>query len=294
MRELTEFPQRQPPGLYHLVVGDALVTAVNDGTFQASFDLIVGIDQSECERLEKAAFRPVPPKMTMNAFLVQMAGRRMLVDTGCGVSMGPTLGMLTDNLRSMGIEPDDIDTVLMTHLHPDHVNGLIDEHGNAVFPKAEVLVSESELNFFRDPDSPNRSPPETLEFFEGARLATAPYADRIRTIRDGPVFPGVTAVTQAGHTPGQTAWLIESASDSLMIWGDVVHMPNLQMAAPQAGTVLDIDRGQAVATRKRALEMAATDRIRVAGTHFDFPAIGHIERRGTGFGFVPEVWRAFV
>jgi glyoxylase-like metal-dependent hydrolase (beta-lactamase superfamily II) len=104
----------------------------------------------------------------------------------------------------------------------------------------------------------------------------------------------VTAVTQAGHTPGQTAWLIESGSDALMIWGDVVHMPNLQMAAPQAGTVLDIDREQAIATRKRALDMAATDRIRVAGTHFDFPAIGHIERRTIGFGFVPEVWRAFV
>ena len=294
MRELIEFPRRQPPGLYHLVVGDALVTAVNDGTFQASFDLIVGIDHSECERLEKAAFRPVPPKMTMNAFLVQMAGRRMLIDTGCGVSMGPTLGMLTDNLRSMGVEPDDIDTVLMTHLHPDHVNGLIDEHGQAVFPKAEVVVNEADLDFFRDPDSPRRSPPETLEFFEGARLATAPYADRIRTVRDGPALPGVTAVTQAGHTPGQTAWLIESGSDSLMIWGDVVHMPNLQMAAPQAGTVLDFDREQAVATRKRALEMAATDRIRVAGTHFDFPAIGHIERRAIGFGFVPELWRAVV
>jgi glyoxylase-like metal-dependent hydrolase (beta-lactamase superfamily II) len=270
------------------------VTAVNDGTFQASFDLIVGIDHSECERLETAAFRPIPPKMTMNAFLVQIAGRRMLVDTGCGVSMGPTLGMLTDNLQSMGVEPEDIDTVLMTHLHPDHVNGLVDEHGQAVFPKAELVVNEADLNFFRDPDSPGRSPPETLEFFEGARLAVAPYSDRIRTIRDGPVFPGVTAVTQAGHTPGQTAWLIESGSDALMIWGDVVHMPNLQMAAPQAGTVLDIDREQAIATRKRALDMAATDRIRVAGTHFDFPAIGHIERRTIGFGFVPEVWRAFV
>jgi glyoxylase-like metal-dependent hydrolase (beta-lactamase superfamily II) len=294
MRELIEFPRRQPPGLYHLVVGDALVTAVNDGTYQASFDLIVGIDHSECERLEKAAFRPVPPKMTMNAFLVQMAGRRMLIDTGCGVSMGPTLGMLTDNLRSMGIEPEDIDTVLMTHLHPDHVNGLLDAHGRAVFPKAELVMNEAELNFFRDPDSPSRSPLETLEFFEGARLATAPYADRTRTVRDGPVLPGVTAVTQAGHTPGQTAWLIESGSESLMIWGDVVHMPNLQMAAPPAGTVLDIDRGQAVATRKRALEMAAADRIRVAGTHFDFPAIGHIKRQASGFGFVPEVWRAIV
>src|ERR1700722_4020299 len=165
MRELNKFPRRQPPGLFHFPIGDALVTAVNDGTYQASFDLIVGIGHSECERLEKAAFRPVPPKMTMNGFLVQMGGRRMLIDTGCGVSMGPTLGMLTDKLRSMGIEPGDIDTVLMTHLHPDHVNGLIDEHGQAVFPNAELVVNEAALNFFRDSDSPGRSPPETFEFF---------------------------------------------------------------------------------------------------------------------------------
>ncbi len=295
MGETIEFPRRQPPGLHHLVVGDALVTAVNDGTFQASFDLIVGIDRSECERIEKAAFRPIPPKMTMNAFLVQIVGRRMLVDTGCGVSMGPTLGMLTDNLHSMGIEPDDIDAVLMTHLHPDHVNGLVDEHGQAVFPKAELVVNEAELNFFRASNSPGRSPPETLEFFEGARLATAPYADRIRTIRDGSLFPGVTADHPGGAHAGPDRLADQNReTKTVMIWGDVVHMPTLQMAAPEAGTVLDIDRGQAIATRKRALDMAATDRIRVAGTHFDFPAIGHIERRTTGFGFVPEVWRAFV
>jgi glyoxylase-like metal-dependent hydrolase (beta-lactamase superfamily II) len=108
------------------------------------------------------------------------------------------------------------------------------------------------------------------------------------------VFPVVTTVTQAGHTPSQTAWLVESSGDSVMIWGDVVHMPTLQMAAPQPGTVLDIDREQAVATRKRALEMAAADQIRVARTHFDCPAIGHIERRATGFGFVQKVWRAVV
>ena len=90
----------------------------------------------------------------------------------------------------MGIEPEDIDTVLMTHLHPDHANGLLDKHGQAVFPKAEIVMNEAELSFFRDRDSPGRSPPETFEFFEGPRLATAPYADRIRTIRDGSVLQG--------------------------------------------------------------------------------------------------------
>jgi glyoxylase-like metal-dependent hydrolase (beta-lactamase superfamily II) len=288
-------PNIQAPGLYHLAIGDFTVTAVNDGTFQASFDLIVGVELEECERIEREAFRPVPPKMTMNTFLLQIGGKNVLVDAGCGVSMGPTLGMVCRNLSAMGVGPEDIDTILVTHLHPDHINGLVDGEGEAVFPRAEIVVNEKELQFFRDPDSPSRSPPgEPQEFFEGMRRATAPYLDRIRTVRDGPVMSGVTAFTQPGHTPGHTGWLVESGNDAVMIWGDILHMPNLQLAAPQAGTVLDIDRELAVATRRRALDMAATDKFRVAGIHFDFPAFGHIVRRGDGYGFVPDVWRAVV
>lgn len=288
-------PQHQPSGLYHLAIGDVLVTAVNDGTFQASFDLIAGVDHEECNRIERSAFRPVPPKMTMNTFLIQNGERVALVDCGCGTSMGPTLGMVCRNLAGMGVAPADIDTILITHMHPDHINGLIDEHGEAVFPNAELLVNEAELQFFRDPMSPSRSPDgEPQEFFEGFRRATKPYGDRIRTVRDGPVMSSVTAVTQPGHTPGQTGWIIESGGDAVMIWGDVVHMPHLQFTAPQAGTILDIDREQAVATRRRVLDMVSADRLRVAGIHLDFPAFGHVERRGDGYAFIPEVWRAVV
>jgi glyoxylase-like metal-dependent hydrolase (beta-lactamase superfamily II) len=184
---VTAIPRRQPSGLYHLAIGDALVTAVNDGTFQAAFDLIAGIDHAECERIEAAAFRPVPPKMTMNAFLVQIGGRRTLIDTGCGASMGPTLGMVRDNLRSMGVAPEEIDTILVTHLHPDHVNGLVDEQGRAVYSKAELVVNEAELQFFRDPDSPRRAPsrrwsssrarsaPSLLTRAASARFAMVPW-----------------------------------------------------------------------------------------------------------------------
>jgi len=293
--DVTSRPSTQPSGLYHLALGDVVITAVNDGTFQASFDLIAGVERSECERIERAAFRPVPPKMTMNAFLLQMDGRLMLVDAGCGTSMGPTLGMVCRNLAGMGVMPEDIDTILVTHMHPDHINGLVHEDGEATFPNAELLVNEIELQFFLDPDSPARSPDgEPQDFFGGFRRATKPYADRIRTVKEGPVMPGITAITQPGHTPGQTGWLVESGGDAVLIWGDVVHMPNLQFTAPEAGTILDIDREQAIATRRRTLDMVATDRLRVAGIHHDFPAFGHVEKRGAGYAFVPELWRAVV
>jgi glyoxylase-like metal-dependent hydrolase (beta-lactamase superfamily II) len=287
-------PEIQPSGLYHLPLGDTIVTAVNDGTYQAGFDLITGISQEECERLERAAFRSVPPKMTMNAFLLEIGGRPALIDAGCGVSMGPTLGMVPRNLKAMGVDPGDIAYILVTHLHPDHTNGLIDAAGNAVFPNAELIVNEAELNFHMDETSIDRAPEEAKGFFAEALAARTPYLDRIRTVRDGPVFSGITAISTPGHTPGHTAWLIESGGDSILIWGDIVHMPTLQLAAPQAGTVLDIEPELAVATRRRILDMVSAEGMRVAGIHLDFPSFGHIVRSGSGYAFVPEVWRAVV
>lgn len=287
---MSRTPNAQAPGLYHLALGDIFVTAVNDGTYQASFDLIAGIDAKECERIEGAAFRALPPKMTMNTFLLQIGGHVALIDAGCGVSMGPTLGMTLSNLATMGIRPGDVDSILMTHLHPDHMNGLIDSDGGAVFPRAELVINESELQFFTNECSVARAPEEAKGFFADARAATAPYRDRIRTVKNGPILPGVSALTLPGHTPGHTAWMVESSDDSVLIWGDIVHMPAVQLAAPQAGTILDIDPAQAVATRLRTLDMAIADRQRVAGIHMDFPAFGHITRAGDGYAFVPQVW----
>ena len=287
-------PTLQPPALYHLALGDFIITAVNDGTYQSSFDFITGVDQQECERLELAAFRVVPPRLTMNTFLVQRDGHTALIDAGCGVSMGPTLGQVVNNLAAMGIKPSDIDTLLMTHLHPDHMNGLIDGQGKAVFPRAELVLNAAELQFFDDETAIDRAPPDAKGFFAEARAATAPYRDRIRTVKDGPALPGVTAITFPGHTPGHTAWLVESAGDTVLIWGDIVHMPALQFAAPEAGTVIDIHPEQAIAMRRRALDMAATDKLRVAGIHMDFPAFGHIVRAGHAYSFIPDVWKVMV
>jgi glyoxylase-like metal-dependent hydrolase (beta-lactamase superfamily II) len=288
-------PEAQPPGLYHQRIGETVVTAVNDGTFHATFDLIAGIDHAECERLERDAFRAVPPRMTMNTFLLRIGDRLALIDTGCGVSMGPTLGKAVPNLAAMGIAPADIDTILLTHLHPDHMNGLIGAAGAALFPRAELVLNTAELQFFDDPASIDRAPEgEAKTFFAAMRRATDPYRERIRTVTDGPVLPGVTAMTTPGHTPGHTAWLVESDGDAVLIWGDVVHMPAVQLAAPEAGTVLDIDREQAVATRRRVLDMVAAERLRVAGIHLDFPGFGYIAKAGAGYRFVAEVWKVMV
>ena len=282
-------PVGQVLGAYDHLVGDIRVTALNDGMFGADFAWVTQIDPAESARLHAAGFRPIPPRITVNAFLLRGGGRTVLVDSGCGGVMGPTVGRLGANLMAIGVAPEAIDAVLVTHLHPDHVGGLVAE-GKAVLPRAELIVHEAELPFWRDDAVLAGAPDEMRRFVLLARAALDAYAARMRPVSGGEVLPGVTAMPLAGHTPGHTGWMISSGGESLLIWGDVVHMPGIQFACPGAGMGFDVDGAQAIATRQRVMDMAATDRLWVAGMHLDFPAFGHLARAGAGYAFVPEVW----
>lgn len=284
-------PQRQAPGVHHLAVGDTIVTALNDGTIEAAFEWLTGIAPAEATALHHAGFRHVPPRITVNAFLLHMPGRLVLVDGGGGTSMGPGMGALSAGLASMGVAPADVDVVLATHLHPDHVGGLVDSGGVAVFPNAELVVHEAEPRFWGDDAVFAKLPDEHKEFALLARATVAAYGNRLRQVRDGEVLPGVSALPAPGHTPGHTGWLIASGDASLLIWGDVVHMPGVQFARPDAGMGFDVDGALAIATRQRLMDMAATERLRVAGMHLDFPAFGHVAPAREGYAFVPEVWQ---
>ena len=280
-------PTIQPSGVHHLAVGDVLVSAINDGMFIGSLDMVVNIAGDEAAALQRGAFRPIPPPFTVNAFLIRRGDELVLVDTGCGSRMGPTLGSLSAHLAALGVEPAAIRTVLLTHMHPDHANGLIDDAGQAVFPNAELVVHTDELAFWNREDLPEAMG----DYVRGARAAVAPYRDRTRTIETGDAAPGITAVPAPGHTPGHTGWLVESAGESLLIWGDIVHLPGIQFTNPEAGIAFDVDRARAVATRKRIMDMAATDTLLVAGMHLEFPAFGHLARAAGGFNFIPELWK---
>lgn len=284
-------PDRQAVGVHHLAVGDIAVTALNDGQFEGAFDWLVGVEAAEATKLHQASFRALPPRVTVNAFLVHLPDRLVLVDAGCGGVMGPDMGRLAANLTAIGVAPGDVDTVLATHLHPDHVGGLVDGEGRAVFPNAELVVHEAEPRFWGDDATLAGATEANREFVMLARATMAAYGNRMRQVAGGEVLPGVTAVPEPGHTPGHTGWLVASGGDSLLIWGDIVHLPGVQFARPEAGVAFDVDGAQAIATRQRIMDMVATDRLRVAGMHLDFPAFGHVARAGQGYAFVPEVWR---
>jgi glyoxylase-like metal-dependent hydrolase (beta-lactamase superfamily II) len=284
-------PDRQPAGVHHLTVGDIVVTALNDGQFEGAFDWLVGFEAAEATKLHEAAFRAVPPRITVNAFLVHIPDRLVLVDGGCGGSMGPDMGRFGAHLAAMGVAPGDVDTVLATHLHPDHVGGLVDAEGRAVFPNAELVVHEAEPRFWSDEAVLAGASEDNRGFVLLARATMAAYGNRMRQVSNGEVLPGIRVVPEPGHTPGHSGWLIASGGDSLLIWGDIVHMPGVQFARPGARIGFDIDGAQAIATRQRIMDMAATDRLRVAGMHLDFPAFGHVTRGAEGYVFVPEVWQ---
>ena len=150
------------------------------------------------------------------------------------------------------------------------------------------------MPIWRDDGAYSRANETVQGYFRLARTALAAYEGRITAVRDGEAIPGVRAFPTPGHTPGHTAWLVHSGSDSLLIWGDVVHLPGVQLPIPDACVAFDIDAKAAAATRKRVLDQAATDRMRVAGIHLDFPSVGHIVVRGDGYAFVPDVWRPWL
>ena len=292
-------PTNQPPGIYHFALGDIVVTALNDGMLGDDsfnfFDVVTNLPKTEAEALHRAAFRALPPRLSVNAFLMYLSDKLVLVDSGCGANMGPTLGRLAGNLAAIGVMPQDIDTILVTHLHPDHVGGLVDATGDAVFPNAELVVHAADATYWSDDEVLAQAANEQdKQFVLLARATLAAYRNRTRTVTNGEALPGITAMPAPGHTPGHTGWLVASGSDTLLIWGDVVHLPGVQFAHPEAGMAFDVDGTQAIATRRRLMDMAATDRLRVTGMHLDFPGFGHVIRAGNAYAFVPEVWTASV
>ncbi len=279
-------PTKQTPSLYRHRVGDIVVTAILDGTLQGAFSILQGMPEEAMAGEMAAAFRPGQPVLSISCYLIHAAGRVILVDSGAGANEMFDGGRLPAGLNAAGVSPDGVDTVVVTHLHPDHTGGLATPDGRAVFRNAELLLHEDERRFWLD--GPVREGMEP--YFAAAKAATAPYAGAMRIVSGGEVAPGISLVPLPGHTPGHSGLRIASGSQQMLLWTDIVHLPLLQARHPEVTIAFDFDPEQARAQRRRLFDEVATDRLLVAGTHMDFPTFAHLERSGEGYAFVPQRW----
>lgn len=288
---MTKAPDKQIPGLYHRRVGDITVTAVSDGFLDGNLDVLRNIDKEEARAILTANFRPAR-RTAVNCFLIYTAGKLALIETGCGRYMQDSGGQLLKNLAAAGVDPASIESVLLTHMHPDHSAGLTDmTTGKRNFPNAELVMHENEpKHWFDDAAMAKGDEREKKLFFQAGREQTAPYRDRWRLFQKGEVLPGVTAMPFHGHTPGHSGYMISSGGESLLIWGDIVHVPEVQTARPEVCMAFDSDKGQAEATRRRVFDMVATDKLAVTGMHLHFPGFTHLVRDGSGYRLIPIAW----
>jgi glyoxylase-like metal-dependent hydrolase (beta-lactamase superfamily II) len=288
----------QAPGIYRLKVGAYEVTVLNDGSAALPAKYFSG-DPDGAVKLLQNAFAPwteVAPT-TFNAWLINTGDKLILVDTGYSNAIGPKAGHLPKTLAAAGVNPADIDAVVITHIHPDHCLGLLTPDKQVAFPNATVHVNGDEYVWWLEGDVKiPEGKPFFKDLFEGGRAAFKPYieAKKVQTFKDGAeLAPGVVAVLAAGHTVGHTMVRIApSGGDQLLLWTDIVHSTALQFPEPERGIAFDLDPAKAIATRKKVMDMTATDRMLIAGTHIGFPGVGHVAKAGTGYAFVPLSWNA--
>lgn len=284
--------RQQVPGYYRMALGAFEVTALYDGFIDLDSKLLVGVAAKDLQELTARMFIPNPSAVqtTVNAYLVHTGTNLVLVDTGTAKVFGPTLGAILDNIRAAGYDPAQIDTVLLTHLHPDHASGLLTPQGAIAFPNAVVRASTTEADHWLSESIAAAAPKEAQTFFKMARDAVAPYAAqaRFKPFAAGEaLLPGLSVLPSPGHTPGHTSFLFSSGESSLLVWGDIIHNHAVQFPRPDVAIEFDTDTAQAIASRRTLLADAAGRKLLVAGAHLPFPGIGHIRQEPAGYAWVP-------
>jgi glyoxylase-like metal-dependent hydrolase (beta-lactamase superfamily II) len=292
----TAAPQHhdQAPGFYRMKVGDLEVTSLLDGG--AAFDLHwLTAKKVTMDRVEKALNEdPHLLDTGDTGFLVNTGRQLILVDAGAGTWFGGgALGRLVGSLRSAGYSPEQVDRVLLTHLHSDHVGGLTSQDGKRVFPNADVFVSKAESDFWLSPEIAANAAKDVQPFFQSAQAIAAPYikAGKWHTFNDSDVWvDGIKLVSLHGHTPGHTGYEFSSNGKTILFWGDIIHQQLVQLNHPDITVVFDIDHAAAAATRNQLLETLAREGALIAGPHMPFPGIGRLRKEANGYVWAPVIF----
>lgn len=280
----------QAPGWYRMMLGDFEVTALLDGTIELHpGQLLTNVTKKEVSSLLKRSFLGEAVPTSVNAYLINTGTHLVLVDAGAAALFGPGLDQLHANLKAAGYQPEQVDAVLITHMHGDHIGGLV-QAGKMAFPNATVHADKHDADYWLSPENLEKAPKEAKMYFQGAQMVLGPYvsAGKFKAFEgDTDIVPGIKAVAAHGHTPGHAIYAVESKGHKLMLWGDLMHVAAVQFPRPAVTISFDTDSKAAYAQRKKAFADAARQGYWVASAHLPFPGIGHLRADGRGYVFVP-------
>ncbi|MGI8527365.1 MAG: MBL fold metallo-hydrolase [Pseudolabrys sp.] len=287
----------QAPGAYRFKLGDCQLTALYDGIWRVPIedDFIRNASKSQVNKALAAGFLPpgILP-ISFTALLVNTGSKLILIDTGTAGQLADTAGSLTANLAAAGLTPGAVDLILISHFHPDHINGIKTKDGAKVFSNAEIMVPEPEWKFWMDEANRNAATGTVKKYFLNAWRIFRDIADQVtRFVPGAEVAPGIASIAAYGHTPGHAAFSVASGNESMLVLSDSVRNPWLFVRHPEWQPSFDMDGPLAVETRRRLLDRAAADEMLVQAYHFPFPACGHIIKSRRNFDLVPVMWQPF-
>jgi len=299
LRAATPLAGKQAPGFYRYKVGDFEVTQIADGarTFPMPDTFVINQKKEDALAAAEAAYMPKGQvTIPFNPMVINTGSKLVVIDTGNGLgafeqSKG-VVGQMNANMTAAGIDPKAVDIVLISHFHGDHMNGLKRADGSQVYPNAEIKVPAVEWAFWADEANASKANGFNKPNFPNVKKAFDGLADKVTKFEwDKEVAPGITAIGAPGHTPGHTAFAVQSGSGKLLVQSDVTNIPALFVRNPDWHVAFDNDPAMAQATRHKFYDMAAAEKAPVAGYHFSFPSVGHVEKDGKGYRLVPVAWQ---
>lgn len=280
------------PGFHRVMLGDFEVTAISDGTVDLPFDKLLHQSADITKKALTRNYQSVPTEASVNAFLVNTGGKLILVDTGAGGLFGPTLGKLLANIKASGYQPEQIDEIYLTHLHPDHIGGLA-TNSQLEFPNAVVRADQRDTDFWLSQANLDQAPADSKGYFQGAIASLAPYAaaQHLKPFSgDTELAPGVRATSSYGHTPGHTIYTFESKGKKLVLIGDLIHVAAVQLEHPDVTIGFDSDAKSARGARAKVFQAVAKEGALVGAAHLSFPGLGHLRADGKGYDWLPVAY----
>ena len=278
------------PGFYRIMLGDFEVTVINDGTVDLPVDtLLQNISKEKVVQTLDKRYLKSPLETTDDAFLINTGTKLVLIDSGAGTLFGPTLGKLVANIKASGYQPEQVDEIYVTHMHPDHIGGLSAD-GKAVFPNAVVRADKKESDFWLSDANAAKAPDQMKGFFQGAKAMLTPYvsAGKFKPFEGTTdLVPGIKAAPSAGHTPGHTTYIVESKGQKLVLVGDLIHVAAVQFPEPSVVIGFDTDSKSAEAERQKEFAAAAKGGYLLGAAHLSFPGLGHLAPEGKGYEWIP-------